>query len=330
MIQVAVGCLLQNNKVLIGRRLARQSFAGQWEFPGGKLEAGESAEQALIREFSEETGLQTANWQPLISYPWVHRGQGVHRDQEGQGVQAGHGDVQVQLHVFVTSSAQGELQALEGHAFEWCPLNVLDKHQILVANKGMVRALQLPDRYLISGEFHDQQDAIQRLGVALAGGIKLVQLRAKGLDKAAFIELAQAALPLCHGHGAKLMLNAKVEWLAALPQADGLHLASTEIMGLVQRPIANDKWLAVSCHNELELAKALELQADFVLLSPIKPTRSHPGVAGIGWQAFSAMAQAMPIPVYALGGLNDTDRAQAKQQGAQGIAAISGYWPQPI
>jgi 8-oxo-dGTP diphosphatase len=324
MIQVAVGCLLQDNKVLIGRRLARQSFAGQWEFPGGKLEAGESPEQALIREFSEETGLQTTDWQPLISYPWVHRSQGVHRGQSDQR------DVEVQLHVFVTTSAQGELQALEGHAFEWCPLNSLDQRQMLVANKGIVRALQLPDRYLITGEFHDQQDALSRLKAALAEGIKLVQLRAKGLDKAAFIELAQAALPLCHGHGAKLMLNAKVEWLDALPQADGLQLASTEIMGLVQRPIANDKWLAVSCHNELELAKALELQADFVLLSPVKPTRSHPGVAGIGWQAFSAMTQAMPIPVYALGGLNDTDRAQAKQQGAQGIAAISGYWPQPI
>ena len=312
MIQVAVGCLIKDKQVLICQRLARQSFAGQWEFPGGKLEAGETPQQALIREFAEESGLQTTDWQPLISYPWDH------------------GEVQVQLHVFVTEQARGDLHAHEGHAFEWCPLDELDQRAMLVANKGIVRALQLPDRYLITGGFHDAQDALQRLKAALSEGIKLVQLRAKGLDKSAYIELAQAMLPLCHGHGAKLLLNAKLDWLADLPQADGIQLASTEIMALTERPIAQDKLLGVSTHNAVELAKALKLKADFVLLSPVKPTSSHPGLPGLGWPRFADMVQAMPVPVFALGGLNDLDRAEAKKQGAQGVAAISGYWPQPI
>ena len=312
LIQVAVGCLIQGDKVLIGQRLARQSHAGQWEFPGGKLEVGETPIEALVREFEEETGLYTTDWQPLIQYPWDH------------------GEVQVQLHVFVSGNFSGDLVAHEGHEFEWCPIHELHDRGMLVANRGIIHALQLPDRYMISGEFHDQNDALQRLKAALTEGIKLVQLRAKNLEKSAFIALAKAALPLCHGHGAKLILNAKADWLDEVPEADGLQLASTAIMALTERPIAKDKLLGISTHNEAEIAKALELQADFILLSPVKETSSHPGVPGLGWQRFEQLSANIPVPVYALGGMNDADRAQAKQSGAQGVAAISGYWPQPI
>lgn len=312
MIHVSVGCLIKDHRVLIGQRLARQSHAGEWEFPGGKLDSGETAEQALKREFIEETGLQTQGWRPLISYPWDH------------------GDIQVQLHVFVTDQFDGELQAHEGHAFEWCPISELRQRAMLVANRGIINALQLPERYMISGDFHDANDAISRLKSALAQGIKLVQLRAKSLEKTDFIALANTACRLCHGHGAKLLLNAKPEWLAEVPDADGLQLASTAIMNLTQRPIGRDKWLAVSVHNEVEIAKAVELEADFILLSPVKETASHLGEPGLGWEAFKQLSQSVAVPVYALGGLSDRDLAQAKQSGAQGVAAISGYWPQPI
>ncbi|MBE0492934.1 MAG: Nudix family hydrolase [Thiomicrospira sp.] len=312
LIQVSVGCLIKDKQVLIGQRLARQSHAGEWEFPGGKIEPGETPLEALKREFVEETGLITQGWKPLISYPWDH------------------GNLQVQLHVFITDDFTGELQAHEGHQFEWCAINELQKFGMLVANKGIVNALQLPDRYMISGNFHDIDDALSRLKSALADGIKLVQLRAKTLDKNEFIKLAKLALPLCHGHGAKLMLNAKPEWLQDIPQVDGLQLASTAIMALTERPIPKDKWLGISTHNPAEIAKALELGADFILVSPVKETTSHPGEPGLGWQTFSRLAESVPVPVFALGGLNDRDRDEAKIHGAQGIAAISGYWPQPI
>ena len=137
-------------------------------------------------------------------------------------------------------------------------------------------------------------------------------------------------MPLCHGQGAKLLLNAKAEWLAEVPQADGLQLASTAIMGLTERPIASDKLLAVSTHNEMEIAKALELGADFILLSPVIETSSHPGEPGLGWSKFAEMAANVPVPIFALGGMSEADMMDAKMHGAQGIAAISGYWPQPI
>lgn len=312
MIKVAVGCLIHQGKVLLCQRLAHQSYAGEWEFPGGKLEAMETPEQALMREFSEETGLLTSNWQSLITYPWDH------------------GDQQVQLYVFVSESFSGELKAHEGHQFKWCPFNELDDCQMLQANRGMVRALQLPSRYMISGGFHDHQDAITRLKAALLDGVKLVQLRAKTLEKDEFVALAQAALPLCHGHGAKLILNARPEWLDLVPQADGLQLASSALMHFNQRPIPSDKLLGVSTHNEIEIAKALELGADFILISPVKPTSSHPDTPALGWAQFASLSRDIPVPVYALGGLAEQDLADAISHGAQGIAAISGLWPQPL
>lgn len=312
LIQVSVGCLIKDNQVLIGQRLARQSHAGEWEFPGGKIEKGETPVDALKREFVEETGLATQNWQPLIHYPWDY------------------GKVQVELHVFVTQDFSGHLQAHEGHEFEWCPINALQERAMLVANKGIVRALQLPDRCMITGSFSDIDDALNRLKAALAEGIKLVQLRAKKLEKQTFVELAKQALPLCHGHGAKLLLNTKPEWLQAIPEADGVQLSSTAIMALTERPIENNKWLGVSVHNSAEIAKALELGADFILLSPVKETASHPGEPALGWQAFSELVNSIPVPVFALGGLTDRDRVTAIRYGAQGVAAISAYWPQPI
>ncbi|MDX1795169.1 MAG: thiamine phosphate synthase, partial [Hydrogenovibrio sp.] len=76
--------------------------------------------------------------------------------------------------------------------------------------------------------------------------------------------------------------------------------------------------------------KALELKADLILLSPVKETSSHPGVPGLGWQTFQAMVDRVPVPVYALGGMKASDVDEARRRGAQGVAAISSYWPQPI
>ncbi len=315
-VPVAVGCLIRNGEVLIGQRLARQSFAGEWEFPGGKLEANETPVEALVREFKEETGLTTSNWQPLISYPWTH--------------QLPSGSVRVQLHVYLTEQASGQLSAPEGHLFAWCPLSMLDQRHLLRANKGIVRALQLPSAYMITGGFHDQQDALSRLEQALKGGVKLVQLRAKHLDKPAYIALANEMVKHCHGHDAKLIVNTSVAWFDEMPAVDGLQLASSELVSFTSRPVGFDKLLGVSTHNAFELAKATELEADFALLSPVKATQTHPDSTPLGWAEFESMTQALPIPVYALGGLGLDDLLQAKAAGAQGIAAINSLWLQAI
>lgn len=312
-IQVVVGVVRQGDKVLIAKRQGDQSHANCWEFPGGKVDDGESLEAALKREILEEVGLTTTGWQPLIVIPWDYD------------------DLSVRLHVFVTDDWTGEAFGKEGQEIAWKPPSELEEDQFPAANRGIFRALSLADLYMVSGNFHDQQDALARLQVALEDGVRLIQLRAKQLDEVEFIELAQRAIALTHQTlGAKILINGKPEWLEKLPEADGIQLPSTALMDLTDRPIDQDKLLGISTHTPVEMAKAMELGADFLLLSPVKKTASHPELDGLGWQSFAEAVAEIPVPVYALGGMKPQDVEDAKQHGGQGIAAISGLWPEPI
>ena len=119
-------------------------------------------------------------------------------------------------------------------------------------------------------------------------------------------------------------LNTSVELAKKLNV--GLHLNSQDLMNCEQRPIANDQWLCASVHNETELQQANILGVDFVVISPVLPTDSHPSAPTLGWEEFSHLVRQSSMPVYALGGMTEEHRAMARQTGAQGIAAITAFW----
>lgn len=310
--QIVVGVLRQGSKVLLSVRQKHQAYADYWEFPGGKVESGETFDLALKREFQEEVGVETHNWQPLIQIPWDYE------------------HASVLLNVFVSEDFVGEPHGKEGQTVAWVETNELDNYQFPEANAGVVSALRLPDAMMITGAFADQHDALAKLDAALLDGVRLVQLRAKKMDEADFIEFAKVAIHKVHRHNGKVLINGKPEWLDLLPEADGLQLASTELMHWSERPVSENKLLSVSTHNALEIAKALELGANMLLLSPVKPTSSHPDMEALGWQSFQSLIQNVPVPVYALGGMKASDIEAAKRYGAQGVAAISSFWPATI
>ncbi len=310
--EIAIGVLKRDGKVCLTLRQSHQTFAGNWEFPGGKIEQGETAVEALQREFKEELGLETFRWKPLITIPWQYK------------------EVAVRLQVFCSEHFTGELIesiGREGQTVRWVSENMLSQIQFPAANRGVMTALQLTDRYMISGKFNSEQDALARLERAFLQGISFCQLRAKNRTQAEFIALAKQAIPLAHQYSAKILLNGSPDLLEVLPQADGIQLASHAIFDYDARPIATDKLLGVSTHNQAEIEQALAIGADFILLSPVKETSSHPEMVGMGWQVFSERVANVPVPVFALGGMKSEDMILAKQAGAQGIAAISGFWP---
>ncbi len=92
-------------------------------------------------------------------------------------------------------------------------------------------------------------------------------------------------------------------------------------------PLAQDRWLAASCHNAQELELAAALQVDFVTVSPVQPTQTHPGAAALGWNATQALLRQFNAPAFLLGGLTEQDVEQARSVGGQGVAAIRGFWP---
>src|SRR5690606_38362888 len=80
------------------------------------------------------------------------------------------------------------------------------------------------------------------------------------------------------------------------------------------------------CHDIGELRRADAIGCDFVVVGAVRATPSHPGVAGIGWRAFEALREHVPLPIYAIGGLGPDDVVEARRHGAQGVAAIRGLW----
>ncbi|MBF6058587.1 Nudix family hydrolase [Thiomicrorhabdus heinhorstiae] len=310
-LDIAVGVLRCEEEICLSLRQKHQSHADHWEFPGGKIEAGESIDEALKREFIEELGVQTDNWQPLIEIPWVY-------DKKGE-------EVSVRLHVYQTYDFDGTPHGKEGQLVRWFNQNELRELTFPQANQGILTALELGDRYAISGRFADSEDFSARLDKVLSDGIKLIQLRAKGLDEAEVLKLAQDNIDAIHKAGAKLMLNGTPEWLAQT-RADGIQLASNQLFEYDSRPIGKDKLLGASTHNAEELTQALKIDADFILLSPVLPTATHPDMDALGWEAFAEMVKEIPVPVFALGGMKTELLNQAKLNGAQGIAAISEFW----
>ncbi|MEY3981020.1 MAG: hypothetical protein RLZZ375_2449 [Pseudomonadota bacterium] len=101
-IDVAVGILIKpNGDVLLGSRPEGKPYAGYWEFPGGKVEAGEAVLDALKREFAEEVGVHI-----LSAEPWC-------------GVEHVYPHAHVRLHFFISREWQGEPRALEGQQLAW-------------------------------------------------------------------------------------------------------------------------------------------------------------------------------------------------------------------
>ena len=299
-----------DGKILIARRADTQHQGGLWEFPGGKVEAGESVQAALGRELQEELGITVNTARPLIK------------------VQHDYPDKQVLLDVWEVSSFTGEPHGVEGQPLAWVTPRDLAEYDFPAANQAIVAAARLPDQYLITPDGLETPALLRGMQKAIAGGIKLVQLRAPNGYDPKYRDLAVDATGLCAGK-AQLMLKGPLEWLGDFPSA-GWHLTAKQLQKLAAngRPFPKARWLAASCHNAQELALAEQMGVDFVTLSPVLPTQTHPDAQPLGWEQAQQLIAGFSKPVFLLGGLGPDDRQQAWKIGAQGVAGIRAFWPQ--
>lgn len=189
-----------------------------------------------------------------------------------------------------------------------------------------MESIKLPRLYMITGKFNDQSEFENKLITALEQGPRIVQFRSKTIDDPQeYLNLAKIAQLICKNYCSPLFLATTVD-VFNQTNADGLHLNSQALFEYDSRPISEDKQLSVSCHDLEGMKHAEKLGADVLLLSPVKATSSHPDLPGIGWEKFNEMIAELDCPVYALGGMKDTDLADAIAAGAQGVAASGAFW----
>ncbi len=313
-VHVAVAVIVnQRDEVCISLRHNDAHQGGLWEFPGGKVEPDETAGQALVREIREELDLEIQNSRPLIT------------------VNHQYHDKSVKLQVFKILSYSGEAKGAEGQDVKWVHVSQLSRYPFPEANLPIINAIQLPDKYLITGKFSSVDDFKNKLNNALGRGIKLVQLRLKegSVDNPDDLKLlVEYTAESCKRSAAKLMLNLHDTYRESLDldaiEYAGFH-ADSKMLNSMTQAVAGQLFSA-SCHNSEELKQAMRFNADFVVLSPVQKTSSHPDMDAMGWQKFSELIENVPLPVFALGGVSEKDIERAWQQGAQGISAISALW----
>ena len=306
--EVVAAVLFQaDGSYLLAQRPEGKPYAGYWEFPGGKVEPGESLEQAIGREIREELGLEIS-----AAYPWLTR---THVYEHAA----------VRLHFMRVREWRGEPRGLDGQRFAFQFPGQETVMPMLPANGPILQAVALPQTMGVTQAHSLRIDNfIIRLEAALTKGLRLVQVREKEMAPAQLQMLARAVAQRCHAHGARVLINGDLA-LARDVQADGVHLTAAQLLKTLTRPAFD--LVGASVHTRAELDHAVRLGCDFAVLGPVLPTSTHPGAPGISWSGFEALARDAPIPVFAIGGLHAGDLyPTAWRHSAHGIAMLRGAW----
>ena len=323
-VHVAVGAILQRSctepksalgdQVLLAKRANHQHQGGLWEFPGGKVEAGEHVTHALIRELQEELAITPTTFQPLIQ------------------IRHDYGDKCVLLDVWIVTEFEGVPTGQESQPLEWVPLNQLHNYAFPAANRPIVQALSLPMCVAITPDLNDANALFDFCLNAIAHGATGIQLRAPQLS---FVDVQALYLRIAQIAGVqKLWLNSRhlldAEGYVASPDfmamVTGVHFCSHHLAvakSLIASGVLAHCSTTAACHNASEIARAEAADVDAIVLSPVLPTASHSDTPALGWVKVASLIQAAKRPIYLLGAMKQTDLAMAQQIYAQGIAGIS-------
>jgi 8-oxo-dGTP diphosphatase len=298
--EVAAAVIERPGEFLLAQRPEGKPYPGYWEFPGGKIEAGEDPYGALVRELREELGIEVTAAAPWITrvYAYTH--------------------ATVRLHFLRVSAWRGEPQPLEDQAIRWQRVGRPDVAPMLPANAPVLAALALPAVMVVSDATRMGIDAwIAALAQRALGERMLVQIREKGMDRQKLQHLLSRALVRAEPFGSRLVVNSDC---GEFPQCDGIHLTAPALMAATARPAG--ALVGASCHDAAEIAHAARIGVDYVVVGPVNTTASHPAASPLGWERFVALVRDQPMPAYAIGGLSRGDLAHAKALGAHGVALL--------
>ncbi len=306
MIHIAIGVLCHRKRVLTAWRSSHRPAGGCWEFPGGKVRVGESFAEALQRELYEEIGIRALLGLPVICLRYDYP------------------DRKVMLDVHEVTASVQTVCARQKQFLRWYPVEKLREDDFPPANRSIINALKLPHLYAMTPSLKNSAQIMQSVHKSLnlsSDKPRLIVLRAPQLTD--YASVAERILPMTEASGAQLMLHDQCDLAKKFgDKIAGMHLSQSAFQRVLRRPVASDRWFAVSCHNLAEITQATEKGADFCVLGPVKDTSSHPQQPSLGFDTFAEIVDQANIPVFALGGMQPSDVEYVRRQGGQGVAGI--------
>ena len=185
--------------------------------------------------------------------------------------------------------------------------------------------VKIPSLTLITDSSRYPDDLLfSVLEKTLSHGVDAVLLREKQLSSAKLLALASRLRELTSAYEAAFYIHTQAD-IAVAVDADGVHLASGDMSNIPGiRGWLNDanKTVSVSCHSLTEIRMAEQHGADFLFLSPVFPTASHPGAAHLGADTFIDLAAQSSLPVLALGGIDEENCQEIRGHGIAVISAL--------
>jgi 8-oxo-dGTP diphosphatase len=321
---VAVAVFIKpDGTFLLSSRPEGKPYPGYWEFPGGKVEAGESVRDALVRELIEELNVVVTHATPWFTFMMNYT------------------HATVRLHCWRVHAWYGDMRGMEGQSFEWVRLNQMTVSPTLPGCVPIFKALALPYVYAITNASEvGVKSYLQHLralwsknasnGTPVLGFEneivpQMMQVREKNMSRDACASFAKSVIALAreceYSRDVKVLINSDVA-LAHEVGADGVHLTSAQLSTIKGRP--DFALVGASAHTREEIERAAELKCDFVVLGPVQATRTHPEQVPMGWKRFAELSEAAPLPCYALGGMAIADLKVAIESGAHGVAMQRG------
>lgn len=295
-VDVAIAILIHRGKILVGWREEQQHQGGKHEFPGGKVEQGETPEEACRREIYEEVGIGLKDW---------HQFDYIHHEYD---------DIIVNLHLF-HSYVPDELLNLIHQPWAWYTREQLLHLNFPKANKDIIKRLYWPHLIKISNMLTPVEDSdtllYWRIEEADADQRYLEQLNALGENQLS-----------------NLIINIDI-WQQLSPelkkQIKTVHLKQSQLMNLHKGDLEVGVRFIAACHDAVSLQHAKQIGCDAVFVSPVKVTETHPDASALGWNRLNDLIEKCQIPVFALGGMSPDDLATAQKHGAYGLAGIRNF-----
>ena len=282
--EVAVGVLVRaDGAVLLADRPAGKPYAGYWEFPGGKIEAGETVAAALARELDEELGVRIRG-----STPWVV-------------MEYDYPHAYVRLHFRRIHEWAGVPRPIEGQRLEFVLPGAAAPAPLLPAALPAMRWIQLPTVTGLSPQTATTSVAAEQwLEGVLQRGLRQVIWREPALTGAERVAALAACRQLAQRHGARLLVEPGADCAS---DTEGVYLAANLLRATAARPDA--AWLAAGVQTAADLAHAAALGCDFALLESAEA---------------SGLLVAPPLPVYLPASLSLEALRLAQCAGAHGLA----------